>query len=73
MKISEGCQSNVVDEFQQVHTIAELNPMNPNILAEDHFSINLYEEKVAPVLTNRLNNNEELEINNQTKLFHLSQ
>ena len=35
--------------------------MNPNVSAEDHVSINLYEDKIAPVLTNRLYNNEELE------------
>ena len=37
MKIPEGGQSNVIDEFQQVHSNTEINPINSNITAEDVF------------------------------------
>ena len=61
MKIPEGGQSNVIDEFQQVHTNTEINPIHPNIPAEDDFSRNLHEDEISPVVTNILTNNEELE------------
>ena len=41
MKIPEGGQSNVIDEFQQLHTTTEINPINPNIPAENDLSRNL--------------------------------
>ena len=62
MKIPEGGQSNMIDKFQQVHTNIEINPMNPNTPAGDDFSRNLHEDKISPVVTNILTNNEELEI-----------
>ena len=61
MKIPEGGQSNVIDEFQQVHTNTEINPIHPNIPAEDDFSRNLHEDEISPVVTSILTNNEELE------------
>ena len=62
MKIPEGGQSNVIDEFQQLHTNTEINPINPNIPAENDLSRNLHEDEIAIVVTNRLTNNGELEI-----------
>ena len=52
----------MIDEFQQIHTNTEIKPINPNIPAEDDFSRNLHEDKISPVVTNILTNNEELEI-----------
>ena len=52
MKIPEGGQSNVIDEFQQLHTTTEINPINPNIPAENDLSRNLHEDEIAIVVTN---------------------